>query len=243
MGKIRLSYFGFGWVGFFLLLWLINPVKFFPTPLEVYHAFPDLWYNQGLGYKLFTSFSLSLEASIWIFVICYSLALLTVMPIFKPLALLISSSRFNGLVGVPLIFMSIFHNDHKVKVSLLVLGVGVFTLLSFVRVFESIPNELFDLATTLRMNKWRAVFEVVVLGSFDQVIEVMRINIAMIWMMLPMVEGAYRGEGGIGVLLLDESKHFNLDAVFCVMILVLSLGLLQDFMLGMFKKIVCPFSV
>jgi NitT/TauT family transport system permease protein len=159
-----------------------------------------------------------------------------------PFAVLVSSGRFNGMVGLPLVFLSLLHNPHWVKVALLMFGAGVFTVLSLTRMIESIPKELFDHSRTLRMGEWRVFWEVVVLGQFDQVLDIFRVNAAMIWVLLPMVEGYFRYEGGIGVLMLTESKHLNLDSVFAVMFVVMAVGFLQDWVLGQVRAMICPYA-
>lgn len=230
------------WIAGFLLLWIIGTVPFIPSPFDVLGALPNLWFNEGLGDQLMVSFTLNLQAAAIMFVLSCLIAYSTVLPAFRPLATLVSSGRFNGFVGLPLIFMAIFHNPHIVKIALLVTGMGVFTVLSMVKMIEAIPKEAFDHSRTLRMSEWRVAWEVVVLGQFDQVIDIMRINIAMGWMMLPMVEGRFKFEGGVGALMENESKHLDLDAVFAVVIVILVVGLCQDWAIGKFKSILCPYA-
>ena len=92
------------------------------------------------------------------------------------------------------------------------------------------------------MSEWRVVWEVVVLGTFDKAIEVFRQNAAIGWMMLTMVEGISRAEGGIGAMLLNQNKHFHLAEVFAIQLVILTVGLGQDFAIGFFKKMVCPYA-
>jgi len=238
---------GVGWVILALFVWNISPTSYIPTPLQTFGAFPRLFFERGLGEALWNSMSLNFEAISIMFVLAYTLSIATVFPypygkLFKPLATLVSSGRFNGFVGLPLVFMALFHNPHWVKVALLVFGMGVFTVLSLVKMIQQIPKERFDHSRTLRMNEWRVIWEVVVLGSFDQVIDILRINIAMGWMMLPMVEGRFKFEGGVGALMEVDSKQFDYAAVFCALFVILAVGLLQDYAIAFFKSIVCPAS-
>lgn len=230
------------WVALFLFVWSTMASGIFPSPTEVLGSIPGLWNEDGLGAQLWASFSLNLEAAGIMFLLSLAIAYSTVMPAFRPLAKLISSGRFNGFVGLPLIFMAIFHNPHVVKVCLLVFGMGVFTVLSLTKMIKDIPQSLFDHSRTLRMREWRVVWEVVVLGRFDEVMDIMRINIAMGWMMLPMVEGMFKYEGGVGALMENESKHLNLDAVFAVLFVILVVGFVQDYLIGYFKGIICPYA-
>jgi NitT/TauT family transport system permease protein len=128
------------------------------------------------------------------------------------------------------------------KLVLLVFGMTVFFVTSMAQVVAAIPKGKFDHARTLKMGEWRVVWEVVVLGTIDQAIEVLRQNAAIGWMMLTMVEGISRAEGGVGAMLLNQNKHFHLPAVFAVQLLILSVGLLQDYGIGALKRVVCPYA-
>ncbi len=234
------------WIAAFLLLWSCAAASYIPSPLEVLQALPPLW-DDGLGVQLWSSLTLNFEAVLLTSLVSLLIAYATAAPgiigrIFRPFALLVSSGRYNGMVGLPLVFMSLLHNPHWVKLALLLFGTGVFTILSLVRMIDAIPAELFDHSRTLRMGEWRVLWEVVVLGRFDEALDVLRVSAAMIWMLLPMVEGLFRFEGGVGVLMLTESKHLNLDAVFAVMGVVLLIGFLQDWLMGQFRAAVCPYA-
>jgi NitT/TauT family transport system permease protein len=86
------------------------------------------------------------------------------------------------------------------------------------------------------------VWEVVVLGTFDKAIEALRQNAAIGWMMLTMVEGIARSEGGVGAMLLNQNKHFHLAEVFATQIVILLVGVGQDWAIGVFKSLVCPYA-
>jgi len=101
---------------------------------------------------------------------------------------------------------------------------------------------MFDLARTLRMGEWRVVWEVIILGQIDQAFDVLRQNAAIGWMMLTMVEGIVRSEGGVGTILLDQNHHFRLAAVFAIQLTILLLGLFQDYSIGLLKNMFCPYA-
>ena len=113
---------------------------------------------------------------------------------------------------------------------------------SFASIVISIPKSEFDHARTLRMSEWRTVWEVVVLGTIDKMLDAIRQNAAMTWTLLTMVEPYIRSEGGVGVLLSDQNKLFNLPKVFAIQITILLMGLFQDWVLTTFRKIACPYA-
>jgi NitT/TauT family transport system permease protein len=224
-----------------ILLWVFSPFVLLPKPGEVAGALGDLW-QQGLGAELITSFYLNLQAIAVATVVSLLLAYATVMPFFRPIVALLSKLRFLSLVGLTFFFTLMARSGHQLKLSLLVFSVSVFFVTGMADVINCIPKEMFDLARTLRMSEWRVVWEVIVLGQIDQVFDVLRQNAAIGWMMLTMVEGIVRSEGGLGTILLDENHHFRLAAVFAIQLTILMLGLLQDYGIGLAKNLLCPYA-
>jgi NitT/TauT family transport system permease protein len=229
-------------VAVLLLVWATSSYPFLPKPMAVWSAFTDLWSHEGLGQELITSFLLNVQAMLIATVISLGLAYLTVVPFFRPIVMALSKGRFLGMVGLTFFFTLMFTTGHRLKVSLLVFGVGVFFVTSMIDVVTQVPKSKFDLARTLRMGEWRVVWEVIVLGRADAAFDMLRQNAAMGWMMLTMVEGISRSEGGIGAMLLNQNKHFRLEAVFAIQIAILIIGLFQDYALGLAKKFICPYA-
>ena len=223
------------------LLWAFSPFVLLPKPTEVFSALGDLW-NQGLGSELITSFYLNLQAIALATAVSLLLAYATVMPFFRPIVALLSKLRFLSLVGLTFFFTLMAKSGHELKLSLLAFSVSVFFVTSMADVIETILKEKFDLARTLRMREWRVVWEVIVLGQADKAFDVLRQNAAIGWMMLTMVEGIVRSEGGVGTILLDQNHHFRLAAVFAIQLTILMLGLLQDYGIGMMKNLLCPYA-
>ena len=225
-----------------LMAWWLSPFAVLPRPLEVFRALRSLWFEQGLGPELVTSFIMNLQALGLTILISLGLSYLTVLPAFRPLATAISKGRFLGLIGLTFAFTLIIGGGHSLKVSLLVFGMVVFFVTSMAAIVAEIPKDRFDHARTLRMSEWRVVWEVVILGTADQAIEVLRQNAAIGWMMLTMVEGISRAEGGIGAMLLNQNKHFRLAEVFAIQLVILTVGLGQDYGIGILKRMICPYS-
>jgi NitT/TauT family transport system permease protein len=228
--------------GLALLIWWRSPFEVIPRPDEVFRALGSLWMNEGLGRELWVSFTANLQALAITAVISLGLSYLTVLPVWRPVVTAISKGRFIGLTGLTFLFTLVFGGGHPLKISLLVFGMTVFFVTSMASVVAAIPREKFDYARSLRMGEWQVVREVVVLGTADQAIEVLRQNAAMGWMMLTMVESISRSEGGVGAMLLNQNKHFHLAEVFAIQILILILGMTQDYGIGITKRLLFPYS-
>src|SRR5215218_7887364 len=197
------------WAAAVLLLWLFAS-GIFPNPARVFEALRTLTAQQGLLGELLTSLTLFAESLALTAVLSMGLAYLSVVPAIRPVINALTRARFLSLVGLTFLFTLAFHGGHGFKVSLLVFGMSAFFLTSMVDIVASVPTEKLDHARTLRMSDWRVVWEVVILGQMGAAFDALRQNAAMGWMMLTMVEGISRSEGGIGAMLMDQDKHFNL---------------------------------
>jgi NitT/TauT family transport system permease protein len=224
-----------------LLLWFIYPSPIIPKPHEIVFAFGDLFANKGLLQGIVSSLLLNVEAVLLSTVISVGIAYLTVIPFFKPIAGALSKGRFLGLIGLSFLFILTIKDTHTIKLAMLTFGMSVFFITGMVDVVSSIPSDQFDYARTLRMKEGRIIWEVVVLGTIDKAIELMRQNAAIGWMMLTMVEGMFRSEGGIGVLLLNEDKHLQLDKVLAIQTCIFTIGIVQDWAAGAVKAVFCPY--
>lgn len=225
----------------FLVFWVLVAPKIIPRPLEILNAFGPLW-KQGVAVELWTSFKTNMVALFYTTIITFVVSYLTVLPVMRVPAGVISKMRYLGLTGLTLIFTLVFGGGASLKVSIIVFGMSVFSITSMVAMVSSIPRGAYDHARTLRYSEWYAVWEVLVRGKADEFVEIMLQNLAIGWMMLAMVEGLVRSEGGIGSLLLNQSKYFNLSAVFAIQILIFVTGLGMDWFFRFVKSLAFAWS-
>jgi NitT/TauT family transport system permease protein len=229
-------------IAVFLLIWWTSPFAVLPTPPEVARALRGLWFEQGLGPELFTSFTLNVEALLLSAGISLGLAYLSVLGFMRPLVSALTKGRFLSLTGLTFVFMLLVGGGRPLKIALLVFGMTVFFLTSMAAEVDEIPRERLDHARTLRFSDWQVVWEVIVLGTADRAFEIFRQNAAIGWMMLTMVEGISRSEGGVGAMLLNQNKHFHLAEVFAIQLLILVMGMLQDYGIGALKLALLPYA-
>lgn len=230
-----------GTLAAFLAAWVFLRPAYLPSPLEVAQAFPQLVLN-GLLTDLEVSLATNLQAIAISCAIVIPLSYLTTLPVVRPFVRGISKARFLGLTGFTVVFAVVFGGGHALKLALLVVGMSTFMVTSLYDVVESVPREEFDYARTLGMGPWRSVYEIVVLGKLDIVIEIVRQNAAVSWMMLTFVEGLVRFEGGLGASILTQDKHLHFDTVFALQGVILLVGILQDSGFVALKKILCPYA-
>jgi NitT/TauT family transport system permease protein len=228
-------------VAVFVAAWQLS-AGVIPSPSEVVTALARLWTEQGLFDELSTSFALNARAIAWTAALALALAYATVIPAARPIVAAVSKLRFTGMVGWAFVFTLWARDGHQLKLWMLVFGMVPFFVTAMAAVVAELPKERFDHARTLGMTEWRVVWEVVIRGTADQALEALRQNAAMGWMMLTMVEGVVRSEGGIGALMLNENKHLKLDAVFALILIVLVVGAVQDRALAWLRRAVCPYA-
>ncbi len=229
-------------IGLFLFSWMFGVSSLIPKPSEVIASFPELL-KQGMVYHITISFLLNAQALALATVISLGLAYFSRFAIGYPIATAVSKMRFLGMIGLTYLFTVMVGGGHTLKLALLTFGMTVFFSTGMIAEVHSIPLVKFDHARTLRMGEWHTLWEVVILGTVDRAFEMLRQNAAMGWMMLSMVEGIVRSEGGIGTLLLNQDKHFNITVVFAIQLVILLVGLLQDAGIAFLKRMVCPHTI
>ncbi|HET6764548.1 MAG TPA: hypothetical protein VFH27_12780 [Longimicrobiaceae bacterium] len=230
------------WSVLAVLVWWILPPPI-PGPGEVMRELGRLVSDGGLLGDLWTSLVLFAEALAISTALALVFAYLTTMPALRPPVNGLTRTRFLSLVGFLFVFTVFVGGGHGLKLALLTYGITPFLLTSMVDIVASVPNERIDHARTLRMGDWRVVWEVVVLGQLGPTLDAIRQNAAMGWMMLTMVEGLVRSEGGIGTLLMDQDKHLRLAAVFAIQIVFLVAGFAQDAFLAWLKRVLAPYAL
>lgn len=228
------------WAGTALLLWIASPWKTLPTPREIWSAIGTLWWERGMGPEMFTTLKLIAHAVALTTVISLGLSYVTIIAFFRPVVAMTSKLRFLGLTGLVFPFTLMTGGGYTLKVALLTFGMTSFFVTSMAQVVIEIPRAEFDHMRVLGASELRIFWEVVVRGTLDKALDVLRQNLAMGWAMITMVEGISRAEGGIGALILNQNKHFMLAEVYAILLVILVLGLTMDYAMGALTNVLCP---
>jgi len=222
-----------------IMFWL-STNALIPKPIEVWNSFKTLVQTEGLIQELMTSTKLGLAALIRTIILSLLLSYLTVLPLFRPAGFIVSKLRFLTLVGLSFVFTIYTSSGHDLKIALLVFGMSVFFVPGAINVVNNVSRNALNHARTLRMNEWEVVFRTQIIGTMDTMFELIRQNFAIAWMMLTMVEGIVRSEGGAGALLLNQNKHLHLDSVFAIQFSILLIGIGIDYTIGVLKNLLFP---
>jgi NitT/TauT family transport system permease protein len=235
------TFLAVAWIAGFLGWLQVFPPPIFPRPLELAIAWKGLIDSGELLPALATSFLLDLEAVTLSTILSLGVAYLFVLSVARPLPVAISKLRYLGFVGLTFAFGQVW-SGHDLKLALLVFGMSTFSVTGMLSVIAEIPAEAYDHARTLRMGPWRTTYEVVILGTADRMLEVVRQNGAMGFIMLTMAEGLVRSEGGLGVLLLNENRQMRLDVVYALQLTIFLVALGMDFALAWLSELVFPYA-
>jgi len=222
-------------------LWSFSNAKVLPSPQEIAHAWFIMATQQGLMIELWSSVKVLLLSLSMSTAIALLIASAATAPIFLPFARFTSVLRFLGFAGLSYLFMLMTGDSYQLKLALLTFGTSVMMVTALLAEVQAIPQQTIDHCQTLGMRNWRITYELVVLGKSATLLDLVRQNAAIGWTLLTMVEGLARSEGGIGALLLNQNRYFQLSAVFAIQITILLYGVGQDYLLGKLRKVVCPY--
>lgn len=230
------------WVAIGFAIWIFGPSALVPRPIPVFHAFVDMVMSGELLDGLLSSIETNVKAILLSTAITLVISYLTVLEAVKAPAMFVTKARFLGLTGLTFLFTMIFGGGHILKVSLVTFGITVFFVTSVSAIIESIPRDEFDHARSLGMSEWKVVWHVVIIGRLDQVIEQMCINAAIGWVMLTMVEGLVRSEGGLGAMLINDNKQFKIEKIFSIQLTVMGVGLAMDYAFRSIHRMFFPYA-
>jgi NitT/TauT family transport system permease protein len=224
-------------------LWLGAAAASLPSPQDVARAWYHLAAHEGLLFELWESAKVLLLALAVSSVLALFIAALGTAPMFKPVAQLSSLLRFLGFAGLTYLFMLVTQDGYQLKLALLVFGMTAMMVTAMLAEVRAIPQQAIDHCKTLGMRHWRITWELAVLGKADTFLDQVRQNAAVGWTLLAMVEGLARSQGGIGAMLQNQNRYFQLAGVFAIQLTILLYGIVQDSLLGRLKEALCPYSL
>lgn len=224
-----------------LVIWALAPVSLLPSPVEVLTSFDDMAKKQGLFVELWASILTITQALILSSVFSALIAYTASAMVFRPIARGIAALRFLGFAGITFFFTMITSDGAELKLAMLTFGMTVFQLTNMLAITEGITQSEVDYARTLKLSSTRTVYEILVRGKAHDYLDIIRQNAAIGWTLLSMVEGLVRSEGGIGSLLLNQSKHLHLSGIFAIQLVILFYGIIQDYLLGALRLWLCPY--
>lgn len=232
------------WFAAILAFWIVatsGTKKLFPSPAQVWGGFVAL-FNEGLVVHIGSSLWLCLQATLFSIVFSLLIVYSYPIPLLRPLSRTMSRLRYLPLTGITFYLAILVTNARTMQVWVLVIFMSLYFITSLLAVIQDIPQEEIDHARSLKCNRWEILWEVIVKGRFDYVIDVLRQNLAITWMMLVTVESILVAAGGLGVLIKNSDKFMNHGRILALQIVILLVGLGIDVALNTVRKSLFRYS-
>lgn len=207
----------------------------FPTPGQVWAGFQSL-YKEGLVVHIASSLGLCLQATLLSVFISLVIVYLSPLPALQPVANIFSKLRYLPLTGITFYLAILVKDARTMQVSVLFVFMSLYFITSLLAVLKDIPAEEIDHARSLKCSRWEVLWEVVIKGRLDYVLDVLRQNLAITWMMLVTVESILVAAGGLGVLIKNSDKFMNHGRIVALQLVILLVGLLLDKLLHRARK-------
>ncbi|MDH4128551.1 MAG: ABC transporter permease subunit [Spirochaetota bacterium] len=228
----------------FVIVWHLNTGTTFRPFWEIFQSLGKLFFPgdpsiRSFYWDLIDSVKLSVWAIFISIIITLIFSYLSTMQLIRPLSHIISKGRFLGLLGISFMVVTSFGIGPKMKITLLTFGITVFFVTSMYTIITEIPQSQFDYARSLGLSELQVFWQVVIRGSLDQMLESLRQNAAIGWMMLPGVESAVGG-GGMGFSLWENVKHFDAAKVLAILLFIILIGIVQDIILRGLQRLLAP---
>jgi len=234
----------FGWLLLLFGSWLwygLSETHMFPTLPQVGDGFVGLW-NEGLVTHIFSSLALCGKAVVLAIIVALSFVYLSPLPLIQPIAHMLSKFRYLPLTGVAFYITMVISGGRSIQVWILVVFMTTYLTTSLLSMLKDIKEEEFDHARALGCNRWEILWEVVVKGRLDYVIEMVRQNLAIVWMMLVTVESIMASAGGLGFLIKNSDKFMNHGRIIALQIVILGVGLSMDYFLTTTRRLLFRYS-
>ncbi len=232
------------WPIILIVIWFIGTSgqkHLFPSPAQVFEGFKGL-YNEGLVVHIFHSLQLCFISIFLATIIALVFAYSWPIPLLKPVSEFVTKFRFLPFTGLSFYITLIIHEARDMQIWIMVIFLTTFLTTSLIAVIKDIPEEEFDHAKTLKCSRWEVLWQVIVLGRIDYVIDAIRQNLAITWMMLVTVESIVVASGGLGFLIKNSDKFMNHGRIIALQIIILLIGLLLDWGINFLRKALFRYS-
>jgi len=235
----------FIWVLIVMVPWIISSnvgtTHLFPSIDQVGKGFIQL-FNSGLATHIASSLILCGRAIL--FSVGVSLAVVYVSPIaaLNPIAKIVSKFRFLPLTGITFYISLVISQAREMQLWVLVIFMSTYLITSLMSVLGDIKEEEFNHAMTLGCTRWESLWQVIIVGRLDYVFDVVRQNLAIVWMMLVTVESLLAATGGIGFLIKNSDKFSNQGQLVALQIIILLIGVGMDYTVNFGRKAIFKYS-
>lgn len=224
-------------VGILFLLgvwWLVSTIQIvspqlLPSPTAVVGSLPDLHFKDALVRNLFYSMYLNTSGYVEAILICLPFGfLIGLFPIFKGMfSKPVDAIRFIPLTAVTGLFIAWFGIDDLMKIQFLAFGIIVYLLPVVVQRVLEVPDVYQQTSFTLGASKWQMFKTVFFPHVVSQLINDIRVLVAISWTYIIIAEMVNK-TGGVGGMLYTSARQGQIDKVFALLFVIILVGFVQD---------------
>jgi ABC-type nitrate/sulfonate/bicarbonate transport system permease component len=228
-----------GWLVVVFGTWYLSTTgqkHLLPTPQAVLQGLGEE-YKEGIVHHALSSLALCFQATFWALLISLPLGYLSTLPAFRPFVQGLSKFRYLPLTGITFYLATspLISSGRSMQVGVLVIFMSVYFVTSLLSVIADIPEEEFDHARSLKMNRWEVLWHIIIRGRIDYAIEILRQNLAIVWMMLVTVESIVMSAGGLGTIIKNADRYANHGRIFAAQLVILLIGIGIDYALSQLR--------
>ena len=232
------------WVLILFLFWCFSPLTAIPYPSEVWRAFGEMYAANDAGnlvYNVYVTLRLNVFGLFFATILSLVVAYLSVLPVMRPLTLILQWFRYLPIVAFNLIFLALFAIGPTTKVAMLTVGMTFFLITGMTAQIAAIPRLKFELARVLDYSDWRTFYTVVLRPTLPAMIDVTAQNAAIGWTMIVAIETFNRTEGGIGAQLFFLANQPA--KVFVYLLIIGLIAVIEDQLFVLIKRLLFPYTL
>jgi NitT/TauT family transport system permease protein len=214
-----------------------------PPPMTVLKSFKELHYSDYLIVNSIYSIKLNLLG--------YLLAIVVALPLGFVIGLFgvfrgifrnyINAIRFIPLTATVGLFIAWFGIEDMMKVQFLAFGIFVYLLPVIIQRIDEVPKVYVDTVYTLGATKWQTIKSVFIPNVLSRVSDDIRVLVAISWTYIIVAELVNK-QGGLGDLVYTSARQSRIDKVFAVLIVIVSIGLIQDRLFAGIDRLFFPYK-
>lgn len=218
----------------FCLAWiyLVPEHSFFPNLGEVLKAWVEMW-NHGLFFHILATLKLCFISTFICIVLSSIIAYASTVPAFKPISDFFTKLRFLPITGFTLFLSISTGGGRAMQITMLIIFMSFYFISSLMSMIKDIPEEDFIRRKAQKMSNWQILWKVIILDRLDFLVEAIRLNLSITFMMIVSVEIMDKAQGGLGAMLTDNTRGLNFPKVFALQLTIFVVGILLDYLAKM----------
>ncbi len=215
-----------------------------PSPIAVVRSFGDLFTNDDLIGNALFSIKLNLLGYLLAIAIAIPIGfIMGLFPLFRALfSRFVDALRFVPLTAVTGLFIAWFGIGTNMKVQFLAFGIMVYLLPVIVQRIDEVAKVYTQTAYTLGATQWQQIRTVYIPAVLSKVSDDIRVLVAISWTYIIVAELVNANSGGIGALAYKSARMSQIDKVFAILLVIITIGFIQDKLFSLLDRLLFPYK-